>query len=57
MEKTFMNNEKSVMNDSHKFVLDLSRRLDLRSSNKHIPLHNLCIYYTWKNSIRTINLK
>ena len=33
----------------HKLALNLSRRLDLRSSNKHFTLQNLFIYYTWKN--------
>ena len=33
----------------HKFVLNLSQGLELRSSNKHVALHNLSIYYTWKN--------
>ena len=32
-----------------KLVLNLSQRLDLRSSNKHVALQNLSIYYTWKN--------
>ena len=27
----------------------MSRRLDLRSSNKHVALQNLSIYYTWEN--------
>ena len=41
-------------NDTHehracKFVPNLSQRLDLRSSNKHVALQNLSIYYTWKN--------
>ena len=31
----------------HKFVLNLSQRLDLIS--KHVTLQNLSIYYTWKN--------
>ena len=44
-----MNTENSKMNDSHKFVLNLSQRLDLRSSNKHVALQNISIYYTWKN--------
>ena len=26
-----------------------SQRLDLRSSDKHVALQNLSIYYTWKN--------
>ena len=49
MKMIFMNTENSKTNDPHKFVLNLSQRLDLRSSNKHITLQNLSIYYTWKN--------
>ena len=30
------------------FVFNLSQRLDLRRSNKHVALHNWSIYYTWK---------
>ena len=37
------------MNEPHKFILNLSKRLDLGSSNKHIALQNLSVYYTWKN--------
>ena len=44
-----MNTENSKTNESHKFVLKLSQRLDLRSSNKHVALQNLSTYYTWKN--------
>ena len=47
METIFMKNSKT--NEPHKFVLNLSQRLDLRSSNKHVALQNLSIYYTWKN--------
>ena len=34
---------------THKFVLNWSKRLDLRSSNKRVALQSLSIYYTWKN--------
>ena len=44
-----MNTENSKTSEPHKFVLNLSQRLDLRSSNKHVTLQNLSIYYTWKN--------
>ena len=27
----------------------MSQRLDLRSSDKHVALQNLSIYYKWKN--------
>ena len=49
METIFMNTENSKTNKPHKFVLNLSQRLDFRSSNKHVALQNLSIYYTWKN--------
>ena len=44
-----MSTQNSKTNESHKFVLNLSQRLDLRSSIKHVALQNLPIYYTWKN--------
>ena len=37
------------MNEPYKFVLNLSQRLDLSCSDKHVTLQNLSIYYTWKN--------
>ena len=46
METIFMNTENSKTNEPHKFVFDLSQRLDFRSSNKHVALQNLSIYYT-----------
>ena len=49
METIFMNTESSKMNEPHKFVLNLSQRLDLRSSAKHVALQNLSIYYKRKN--------
>ena len=49
METISMNTENSEKNEPHKFVLHLSQILDLRSSDKHVALQNLSIYYTWKN--------
>ena len=46
METMFMNTENSKTNEPHKFVLNLSQRLDLKSSNKYVALQNLSIYYT-----------
>ena len=40
MGTIFMNIENSKRNEPHKFVLNLSQRLDLRSSNKHAALKN-----------------
>ena len=49
METIFMNLENSKTNEPQKFVLNLSQGIDLRSSNKHVILQNLSVYYTWKN--------
>ena len=48
METIFMNAKNSKTNEPHKFLFNLSHRSDLRSSNKHVALQNLSIYYTWK---------
>ena len=44
-----MNMENTKTNETHKFVLNLSQRLDLWSSNKYVALENVSIIYTWKN--------
>ena len=49
MEAIFLNTENSKTNEPHKFVLNLLQKLDLKSSDKYVPLQNLSIYYTWKN--------
>ena len=49
METIFMNTENSKANGSPKRILSLTKRLDLRSTNKDVALQNLSIYYTWKN--------
>ena len=46
--KIFMNTENSKTNETHKFVPNLTQRLDLRSSKKHNALPILSIYHTWK---------
>ena len=49
METIFTNTENNKTNKPHKFVINLSQRLDLSSSNKHVALQNLSISHTWKN--------
>ena len=49
METIFINKENSKTNETHKFLLNWSQRLDLRNTNKHVALQNLSIYYTGKN--------
>ena len=44
METIFMNTENSKMNEPHKFVLNLSQRLDLRSSDKHVALQTCLLH-------------
>ena len=46
METIFMNTENSKTNEPHKFIFNLSQRLGLRNSNKHVVLQNPSIYYT-----------
>ena len=49
METIFMNAENSKTNESHRFKLDLTDKLNLKNPNKNMVLANLSIYYTWKN--------
>ena len=44
-----MNAENSKAIEPHKSILNLSQRLDLRSSNERVARQNLSIYYTLKN--------
>ena len=47
MEAIFVNTENSKTNQSQRFRLDLSDKLNLKNPN--MALVNLSIYYTWKN--------
>ena len=49
METILMTTGNRKTNEPHKFVLNMPQRLELKSSNKHVALQNLPIYYTWKN--------
>ena len=44
-----MNKGNSKANEPCNIVLNLSQRLYLKSSNEHVALQNLSIYYTYKN--------
>ena len=49
METTFMNTENSKTNESHKFIFNLSQRLDLRSLDKHVVLQKfICLLHMEK---------
>ena len=49
MDTIFMNSEKSKTSKPHVLTLQHTDKLDLRRSEKNIPLLNLSIHYTWKN--------
>ena len=49
METIFINTENSQTNEPYQFVLNMSQRLQLRSSDKHVAPQNLFVYQTWKN--------
>ena len=44
METIFINTENGKTNEPHKLVFNMSQKLDLRSSNKHVAPQNLSIY-------------
>ena len=44
-----MNTKNSGTNESHRFKLDLTDKLNLKDPKKNMALANLSIYYTWKN--------
>ena len=44
-----MNSENDKISDSHRLLLNLTDKIDLRRKDKCIALSNLSIYYTWKN--------
>ena len=48
MDTIFINTENGKTNESNKFRLYYTEKLDLRS-RKTIALANLSIYYTWEN--------
>ena len=48
MDTIFINTENAKTNESNRFRLYFTIKLDLRS-NKTISLANLSIYYTWEN--------
>ena len=53
METIFKNTENSKRNKPHKCFSNLSQRLDLRRSNKHVAL--ISILYTLKNIRKEYN--
>ena len=48
MNTIFMNSKNSKISDTHRLLLKLTDKIDLRRKDKYIALSNLNIYYTWK---------
>ena len=48
-----MNSENSKTSESHRLLLNLTDKIDLRRKDKYIALSNLSIYYAWKNVKRS----
>ena len=44
-----MNSKNSKVLNSHRLLLDILDRINLKTSDKCVALSNLSIYYTWKN--------
>ena len=44
-----MNSENSKISDSHRLLLNLTEKINLKRSDKYIALLNLSIYFTSKN--------
>ena len=44
-----MNSENSKTTDTHRLLLSLTDKINLKRSDKYVALSNLSIYYRWKN--------
>ena len=53
MDTIFMNSQNSKAFDSHRLLLNLSGKMNLRS-NKNVALSNLSIYKTWEKYKKVI---
>ena len=49
MDTIFMNSENNKTFNSHRLLLNLSVKIDLKKSDRFVALSNLSMYYTWKN--------
>ena len=49
MNTIFVNSENSKTFDSHRLLLNLSDKINLKRSDKYVVRSNLSIYDTWKN--------
>ena len=52
MSAIFMNSKNSKTPDTHRLLLNLTDKINLRRKDKYIALSNVSIYYTWKKSYK-----
>ena len=48
-----MNSKNTKTSNSHRLLLNLLDKINLKRSDKYVALSNLNIYYTWKNINRS----
>ena len=46
MDTIFINSKNSKTSDSHRLLINLTDKINLKRSNKYVALSNLSIYYT-----------
>ena len=49
MDTIFINFENNKTSDTHRLLLNVSDKIDLKRSDKYVALSNLSNYYRWKN--------
>ena len=60
MDTIFMNSENKKTSASHRLLLNVSDKINLKKSDKYVALSNPSMYFTWKNIKsykKAINLK
>ena len=54
MNSMFMNSGNSETSNSHRLLLNLTDKIDLKRSDSYVALSNLSIYYIWKDIKKVI---
>ena len=49
MDTIFMNSKNSGTSDSHRLLLNITDKINLKKSENYAASSNLSIYYTWEN--------
>ena len=50
MGTIFMNSKNSKISDTHRLLISLRDKINLKRSDKYVALANFSIYYTWKKN-------